>query len=106
MRFDLTDLRLFDAVVQAGSISKGAEAVNLALASASARVSGMEATLGVALLERGRRGVAPTAAGLALLSHARPLAAQVARMRGDLRALSGGGKGAGPASPTRGVSTA
>ncbi len=93
MRFDLTDLRLFDAVAQAGSISAGAEAANLALASASARISGMEAALGVALLKRGRRGVVPTAAGLALLSHARTIAAQVERMRGDLRSFSSGFKG-------------
>ncbi len=93
MRFDLTDLKLFDAVVGAGSISKGAEQANLALASASARISGMEATLGVALLERGRRGVVPTAAGLALLTHARTIAAQVERMRGDLRSFSSGFKG-------------
>jgi len=47
MRFDLTDLRLFVAVVRRGSITHGAEAMNLALASASQRVSGMETTLGV-----------------------------------------------------------
>jgi DNA-binding transcriptional LysR family regulator len=67
MRFDLVDLRLFDAIVQSGSISKGAEAAHMALASASARVSGMEAALGVPLLDRGRRGVTPTAAGRTLL---------------------------------------
>ncbi len=93
MRFDLVDLRLFDAVVRAGSISKGAEAAHMALASASARISGMEDMLGVALLQRGRRGVTPTAAGLALLSHARSINGQVERMRGDLRLFSSGFKG-------------
>jgi len=93
MRFDLVDLRLFDAIVQAGSISKGAEAVHMALASASARVSGMEAALGVALLDRGRRGVAPTAAGRTLLHHARAITAQVEQMRGDLRTFSDGLRG-------------
>ena len=93
MRFDLVDLRLFTAIVETGSISRGAEAVHLALASASARVAGMEAALGIALLERGRRGVVPTAAGRALLSHARTITAEVERMRGDLRAFSTGFKG-------------
>jgi DNA-binding transcriptional LysR family regulator len=93
MRFDLIDLRLFVAVVEAGSISRGAEAVHLALASASARVSGMEALLGTRLLERGRRGVTPTAAGRTLLEHARLLTAQVERMRGDLRVHAAGLKG-------------
>ena len=32
MRFDLVDLRLFVAIVEAGSISKGAEGAHLALA--------------------------------------------------------------------------
>ena len=66
MHFDLTDLRLFAAIVEAGSITAGADRSGLALAAASARVRGMETTLGAPLLERGRRGVRPTPAGLAL----------------------------------------
>lgn len=93
MRFDLVDLKLFAAVVEAGSISRGAEAVHLALASASGRISGMETVLGVPLLERGRRGVTPTPAGRTLLAHARTVTAQVERMRGDLRAFASGLKG-------------
>ena len=34
MRFDFTDLRLFQLVVQTGSITRGAEHAHLALASA------------------------------------------------------------------------
>jgi DNA-binding transcriptional LysR family regulator len=90
MRFDLIDLRLFADIAESGSISGGAEAAHMALASASARVSGMEAALGVALLERGRRGVIPTAAGRTLLRHARVVTGQVERMRGELRAFSSG----------------
>lgn len=93
MRFDLVDLRLFILTVETGSISKGAEAAHLALASASARISGMEAVLGVPLLDRSRRGVTPTAAGRALLHHARAVLAQIERMRGDLRSFSKGLKG-------------
>lgn len=93
MRFDLVDLRLFASVVEAGSISRGADAAHLALASASARISGMEALLGTALLERGRRGVVPTPAGRTLLHHARAILAQTERMRGDLAAFAGGLKG-------------
>lgn len=93
MRFDLVDLRLFIAIIEAGSITRGAEVAHLVLASASARVTGMEAALGVPLLERGRRGVVPTAAGRALLHHARSIATQVEAMRGDLRSFSRGIKG-------------
>lgn len=84
MRFDLTDLQLFLLVVEAGSITHGAERAHLALASASARISGMEDALGVPLLERRRRGVRPTPAGHALVHHARLVLQQLERMRGDL----------------------
>ena len=93
MRFDLVDLRLFVAAADSGSITGGAEAVHLALASASARIAGMEAALGVPLFRRGRRGIAPTAAGQALYAHAKAIGAQVDAMHGDLRAFSGGLRG-------------
>jgi DNA-binding transcriptional LysR family regulator len=93
MRFDLTDLRLFVCVVETGSITGGATATNLALASASARIAGMEALLGVPLLDRQRRGVGPTPAGRALAEHARTILHQVERMRGDLGQFSKGLKG-------------
>jgi DNA-binding transcriptional LysR family regulator len=93
MRFDLVDLRLFLHVAEAQSITHGAERANLALASASARIRGMEDALGVALLERNRRGVVLSPAGQCLLEHARLIVQQVERMRGDLgsfaRGLSG-----------------
>jgi DNA-binding transcriptional LysR family regulator len=84
MRFDLTDLRLFLAVVDAGSITHGAGAVGLSLAAASGRLREMEAMGNVKLLDRGQRGVTPTAAGEALVHHARLIEQQVARMRGEL----------------------
>lgn len=90
MRFDLTDLRLFCDVVDAGSITAGAERSALALAAASTRIRNMEAVLGAALLTRSRQGVAPTAAGRTLLKHARTLLGQAARMREDLSAFAGG----------------
>src|SRR5260370_24877880 len=63
MRFDLVDLQLFIAVADARSITGGALRAHLALASASARIKGLEAALGAALLKRGRRGIELTAAG-------------------------------------------
>ncbi|WP_142849011.1 LysR substrate-binding domain-containing protein [Telmatospirillum sp. J64-1] len=93
MRFDLTDLRLFLHIAEAGSITQGAEAAGLALASASARVRGMEETLGAPLLERGPRGVQPTPAGQALVHHARLVLLQVEQMRGELGQYAQGLKG-------------
>jgi len=92
MRFDLVDLHLFVAVADSRSITQGAARCNLALASASARIKGLEEALGVALLTRGRRGVAPTAAGENLLGHARVVLQDVEIMRGDLAAYASGAK--------------
>lgn len=92
MRFDLVDLQLFVAVADSRSITQGAARCNLALASASARIKGLEEALGVSLLTRGRRGVAPTAAGESLLGHARIVLQDVEIMRGDLAAYASGTK--------------
>ena len=93
MRFDLTDLRLFQHVAESGSITAGAALSHLALASASARIRGMEQLLGVPLLERGRRGVETTDAGRTLLHHARTIARQMEKMRADLGDYASGLKG-------------
>jgi DNA-binding transcriptional LysR family regulator len=92
MRFDLVDLQLFIAVAETRSITNGALRVHLALASASARIKGLEAALGVALLTRGRRGVELTPAGESLLDHARIVMHNVDAMRGDLAAFAHGVK--------------
>jgi DNA-binding transcriptional LysR family regulator len=93
MRFDLTDLKLYCEVVDAGSITAGAQRAALALAAASTRIRGMEQVLGAPLLVRSRQGVTPTEAGRTLLKHARLLLAQSARLREDLSAYAGGVSG-------------
>ena len=90
MRFDLVDLHLFVAVAEARSITHGAARANLALASASARIRGLEDALGVALLKRGRRGVLLTAVGESLLGHARIVLHDVEVLRGDLASYAQG----------------
>ncbi|WOI45546.1 LysR substrate-binding domain-containing protein [Acidovorax sp. BLS4] len=84
MAFDLTDLRLFANVLEAGTITAGAAASCITLASASERIRGMESALGVPLLLRTRRGVSPTPAGRTLLQHALIVLQQIERMQGDL----------------------
>ena len=93
MRFDLTDLKLFLHVVEAGSITHGAERMNLAIAAASTRIRHMEVSLGTPLLRRERQGVRPTEAGRTLLHHARMLLQQADRMRGDLAEYADGLRG-------------
>jgi len=90
MRFDLVDLQLFVAVAETRSITAGAARVYLALASASERIKGLEETLGVALLKRGRRGVELTSAGESLLDHARIVLHNVDALRGDLASFASG----------------
>jgi DNA-binding transcriptional LysR family regulator len=92
MRFDLVDLQLFIAVADARSITRGALRANLALASASERIKGLETALGTALLKRGRRGIELTAAGESLLDHARIVIHDVDALRGDLAAYASGAK--------------
>ncbi|MDM0116038.1 LysR substrate-binding domain-containing protein [Variovorax sp. J22R133] len=69
-RVDFVTLRLFSAVVQTGSITKGAAQCHLALSAASRRLSEFEATAGAQLLERSVQGVTVTPAGHVAVQHA------------------------------------
>jgi len=82
-------LRAFLAVAQAGSMREAAARLRLAQSAVSRRIQQMEEELGVALLERGARGVTLTAAGEILLHHAREASQQVERLQADLDALRG-----------------
>ncbi len=90
MRFDLVDLRLFLNVHEAGTMTAGAAATHMTLASASERIRNLEDSLGAPLLTRGPRGTQLTAAGRTLLHHARQVILQVDRLQGDLEAWQGG----------------
>lgn len=93
MRFDLTDLRLFLNVHEAGTITGGAQASHITLASASERIRGMEDNLGVPLLQRNPRGVQITPAGRTLVHHARLVLQQMDRLHGELGGYGNGLKG-------------
>ena len=93
MPFDLTDLRLFLNIVEGASITRGAAASHLALASASERIRDLELRLGARLLDRERRGVTPTAAGVTFAHHARLMLQQMERMRGEMADYARGLKG-------------
>lgn len=90
MRFDLVDLRLFVHVLEAGTITQGAERSHITLASASERIRGMEAVLGAPLFTRFKRGVTPTDAGLVLLQHARRMLLQMEQLSSDMQAFGQG----------------
>jgi len=69
-RFDLVSLRLFVAVVDAGSLTAGADRFGISLAAASKRIAELEQHCGMALLQRGQRGVSATSNGQTLHRHA------------------------------------
>lgn len=69
-RFDLVTLRLFVAVLDAGSLTAGADRFGISLPAASKRIAELEQHCGTALLQRGQRGVTATPHGQALHRHA------------------------------------
>lgn len=81
---DLTRLRYFAAVAEAGSFSRAATALHLTQPSLSRQVQLLEQELGQRLLERHGRGVLATDAGTALLAHARAIFELAERARCDM----------------------
>jgi DNA-binding transcriptional LysR family regulator len=79
-RFDLVSLRLFVAVVDAGSLTAGAERFGISLAAASKRIAELEQHCGVPLLARGQRGVNATQQGQALHRHAIEVVARLEQL--------------------------
>jgi DNA-binding transcriptional LysR family regulator len=84
IRFDWHDLDLLLAAAETGSIAGAAERCHTVPSAASKRLSDLEAHLGVALLERARRGVTLTAAGEALARRARSLIEQAHQIQLDM----------------------
>jgi DNA-binding transcriptional LysR family regulator len=71
-RIKLSDLHIFLAVAQSGSMAKAADTLAMSHPVVSRSIGDLEHALGVQLLERNRRGVTVTECGRALLnrSHA------------------------------------
>lgn len=68
---DLTALRSFVAVAEAGGVTRAAGRLNLTQSAVSMQLKRLEEALGISLLDRSTRSVRPTAAGDRLLSYAR-----------------------------------
>jgi len=92
-RFDFVTLRLFCAVAQTGSITKGAETCHLALSAASRRLSEFESATGTQLLERSKKGVQLTPAGHLALQHCIRLFQGLERFNSELSDYSQGIRG-------------
>jgi DNA-binding transcriptional LysR family regulator len=92
-RVDFVTLKLFCAIVQSGSITKGANECNLALSAASRRISEFEETVGMPLLDRSVKGVTLTHAGHAVMQHALRLFQGFEQLSNELSEYSKGAKG-------------
>ena len=89
----LSQLQAFVEVARHGTISRAAEALFVSQPALTARLQGLERTLGSKLLARGRHGSRLTEAGLALLPHAERALVAVQRGReavGEVASGSGG----------------
>jgi DNA-binding transcriptional LysR family regulator len=85
---DVKTLRLFVAVCECRTMARAAEQEHIEPSAISKRIAQLESDLGLELLMRGRRGVQPTPAGLALLDHARTVLFTMDRIAGDAAAFS------------------
>src|SRR5215510_7212048 len=66
-RIKLQDLHVLVTVLQAGSMGKAAQRLNISQPAISRSIAELEHTLGVRLLDRHRQGIEPTDYGRALL---------------------------------------
>ena len=85
----LSQLRNFIAVVEAGTVRQAARNLNLSQSSVSKSIQQLEDELGAEMLHRGAHGVTPTAAGKALLAHAKVIEAELRHARNDVQTVQG-----------------
>ncbi|HEU0230022.1 MAG TPA: LysR family transcriptional regulator [Burkholderiaceae bacterium] len=90
---DTKTLRIFVAVCDMQNMARAAEHEHIEPSAVSKRIAQMEATLGTPLLLRSRRGVRPTAAGIAVLEHARGVLFTMDRIAHDAATFASGGVG-------------
>ncbi len=83
-QLDRSDLRLVQAIAQAGRLSAAGQALGLAPSVVTKRLAALEARLGAALFERSTRQLALTTDGRLLLAQAHSLLAQFDALEADL----------------------
>ncbi|NML42263.1 LysR family transcriptional regulator [Ramlibacter sp. G-1-2-2] len=89
-QLELSSMRIFAVVAECGSMSAAADRCSLTVAAVSKRIRDLESSFGNQLFLRHARGMALTAAGHALLQHARDIMGTVEKMRSEQRQLARG----------------
>lgn len=85
---NVTQLRAFVSVVEHGSFSEAARVMGLSQPAVTMQVQGLEADLGVTLLERHYRRIEMTEAGRALLPYARVVLGELEAARDEIERIS------------------
>lgn len=89
MSYELVDLKLVAAISECGSLSRAAARLGLAPSSVSCRLAKLESSLQVSLFTRHVRGLMLTAAGHAVVRHARQLLGRLGELEADMVFHSG-----------------
>ncbi|HUA78169.1 MAG TPA: LysR family transcriptional regulator, partial [Acetobacteraceae bacterium] len=89
----LRRLAAFVAIAEEGHITRAAERLGMQQPPLTRLLQGLEAELGVRLMERGKRGVRPTAAGAALCDEARAVLARAGGVAEAVRRAARGEQG-------------
>jgi len=92
-RLDSTSARIFVAIIEEGGISRAAAREHIVASAISKRLCDLEHMLGVTLVQRNARGVKPTAAGEALVWHARLILQAIDRAHEELSEYAQGVRG-------------
>ncbi len=86
---NLRQIEIFQAVVEAGSFSRGAEATLLTQSTVSQHMAALEDDVGLRLLDRTGRGAVLTEGGKLFLRHARLVMAELSALRQAMTAFRG-----------------
>jgi len=85
---ELRQLRVFAAVVEAGTHTRAARALGISQSTVSETLSALERTLGVGLFRKAPKGMALTASGEILLAYARRMSVLTSELVGALAGAS------------------
>jgi LysR family transcriptional regulator, nitrogen assimilation regulatory protein len=81
---DVKQLKALVTVIETGSVTRAAELLRLVQPAVTRQIRSLERELGVALFERTRQGMRPTAAGTSLADRARRALTELDRARAEL----------------------